>query len=146
MGSHIGFEFEAPIAGLNLVMRPEHGDLELKTEVGCNGLPDDFTVVAHGGFLGNTETDNSTTIELAAESGWTFIPWIDPIAEEPVEHAIRTHDSVTDEPQPMKEFRFDFSSDFASRYVKIQPSLTGDAHDLTSPPAFFGIRVVPLTR
>ncbi len=140
--SHIGYEFELPSSGLNLVLRPEAGDLELRVPgTASEKVPDRrFALVAHAGFVGSSEIENNAQMEL-----WRRV------------HSLANPPDDADEQVApsslilrMEKFRIPFDAnvafpgDLGPFPLDLKASLINDVPDLTCPPAFFGLRVVPL--
>ncbi len=148
LNSHIGFAFDSMgSSATNLVARPGP-ELESMTvsfdEIPI--LPPRWSLVTHAGFVGDLDTENVAHVEAECTVQHMFAPGVETDPPLNVSEVVETHAA---DPQPLRVLRIDIDTEthpdlgIAPPY-RVRPSVGVDApiFDMTSPPAFFGMRFI----
>ena len=148
LNSHIGFAFDSMgSSATNLVARPGP-ELESMTvnfdEIPI--LPPRWSLVTHAGFVGDLDTENVAHVEAECSVQHMFVPAIETDPPLNVSEVLETHAA---DPQPLRVLRIDIDTDThpdlgAAPPYRVRPSVGVDApiFDMSSPPAFFGMRFI----
>ncbi len=148
VNSHIGFAFDAMgTSATNIVARPGP-ELESMT-VSFDDipiLPRRWSLVTHAGFVGDLDTENVAHVEAECLVQHMFAPGVETDPPLNVSEVLETHAA---DPQPLRVLRIDIDTEthpdlgIAPPYL-VRPTVGVDApiFDMTSPPAFFGMRFI----